>query len=90
VAAVLDVYPARERAEDFPGVSGLLVAEATADAAGGRTVLWLPTFDAAERALRSILREGDLCLVLGAGDVDALGRRLIAGERGHPSPTTSP
>src|SRR3954447_25632011 len=35
VAAVLDVYPARERAEDFPGVDGLLVAEAAADAAGG-------------------------------------------------------
>ena len=52
VAAVLDVYPARERAEDFPGVSGLLVAEATADAAGGRTVLWLPTFDDAEPVLR--------------------------------------
>jgi UDP-N-acetylmuramate--alanine ligase len=78
LAAVLDVYPARERAEDFPGVSGLLVAEATADAAGGRTVLWLPDFDVAERALRSLLRAGDLCLVLGAGDVDALGRRLVA------------
>ena len=30
VVVVVDVYPARERAEDFPGVSGLLVA------AGGR------------------------------------------------------
>jgi UDP-N-acetylmuramate--alanine ligase len=78
VVAVLDVYPARERAEDFPGVSGLLVAEAAADAAAGRPVLWLPTFDAAERALRGLLRAGDLCLVLGAGDVDALGRRLVA------------
>jgi UDP-N-acetylmuramate--alanine ligase len=78
VAAVLDVYPARERIEDFPGVSGLLVAQATADAAAGRTVLWLPTFDTAERALRALLREGDLCLVLGAGDVDELGRRLVA------------
>jgi UDP-N-acetylmuramate--alanine ligase len=78
IAAVLDVYPARERAEDFPGVSGLLVAEAAADAADGRTVLWLPSFDAAERALHGILRPGDLCLVLGAGDVDALGRRLVA------------
>jgi UDP-N-acetylmuramate--alanine ligase len=77
VAAVLDVYPARERTEDFPGVSGLLVAEATADAAGGRTVLWLPTIDAAEPVLRGLLREGDLCLVLGAGDVDELGRRLV-------------
>ena len=52
VVAVLDVYPARERAADFPGVSGLLVAEAAADAAGGRTVLWLPTIDAAEPVLR--------------------------------------
>ena len=36
------IYPARERAEDFPGVTGLLVAEAAADRAGGRPVLWLP------------------------------------------------
>jgi UDP-N-acetylmuramate--alanine ligase len=78
VACVLDVYPARERAEDFPGVTGLLVAEAAADRAGGREVLWMPSFDAAERALRDRLREGDLVLVLGAGDVDALGRRLVA------------
>ena len=35
VVVVLDVYAARERAEDLPGVSGLLVAEAAADAAGG-------------------------------------------------------
>jgi UDP-N-acetylmuramate--alanine ligase len=76
--AVLDVYEARERAEDFPGVSGLLVAEAAADAANGRPVFWLPTFDAAERALHGVLRAGDLCLVLGAGDVDGLGRRLVA------------
>ena len=33
LVVVLDVYPARERAEDFPGVSGLLVAGAAADAA---------------------------------------------------------
>jgi UDP-N-acetylmuramate--alanine ligase len=78
VVAVLDVYPARERSEDFPGVSGLLVAEAAADAANGRPVLWLPTFDQAERALHAVLRDGDLCLVLGAGDVDALGRRLAS------------
>src|SRR4051812_26621477 len=78
VAAVLDVYPARERAEDFRGVSGLRVAEAAADAARGRTVLWLPDFAAAERTLRALLRAGDLCLVLGAGNVDDLGRRLVA------------
>ena len=77
VAVVLDVYPARERAEDFPGVSGLTIAEAVADAAPGKTVLWLPDFDTAEAVLRPRLRDGDLCLVLGAGNVDALGRRLV-------------
>ncbi len=76
VVCVLDVYPARERAEDFPGVSGLRVAEATADRAGGRPVLWLPAAAQAEPVLRGLLRAGDLCLVLGAGDVDALGRAL--------------
>jgi UDP-N-acetylmuramate--alanine ligase len=79
VVAVLDVYPARELAEDFPGISGLTIAEAAADAAHGRPVLWLPDFAAAERALVPRLRDGDLCLVLGAGNVDALGRRLVAG-----------
>jgi UDP-N-acetylmuramate--alanine ligase len=76
VAVVLDVYPARERAEDFPGVSGYLVAAATADAAGGRPVYWLPTLDGAERILRAELRDGDVLLTLGAGDVDELARRL--------------
>jgi UDP-N-acetylmuramate--alanine ligase len=79
VPAVLDVYPARERAEDFPGISGLTIAEAVADAGAGRQVLWLRDFDAAERALAPRLRGGDVVLVLGAGDVDALGRRLVAG-----------
>jgi UDP-N-acetylmuramate--alanine ligase len=78
VAVVLDVYPARERAEDFPGVSGKLIAEAAADAAGGRTVMWLPTLAIAQRALATRLRDGDLVLVLGAGDVDRLGRALVA------------
>ncbi len=77
VVAVLDVYPARERAQDHPGVSGRLVAAAAADAAPGRTVLWLPGLDTAEAVLAPRLREGDLCLVLGAGDVDRLGRALV-------------
>jgi UDP-N-acetylmuramate--alanine ligase len=79
VAVVLDVYPARERAEDFPGVSGLTIVLATADAARGRPVMWLPTFADALPVLCGLLVEGDLCLVMGAGDVDVLGRRLVEG-----------
>ena len=70
---MLDVYPARERAEDHPGVSGLLIAEAAADAAHGRPVYWLPSFDDAAAVLDGLLDDGDVCLVMGAGDVDALG-----------------
>ena len=78
VVVVLGIYPARERAEDFPGVSGRLVAAAAADAAPGREVWWLPGLDDAERMLRAELREGDVLLTLGAGDVDELARRLAA------------
>jgi UDP-N-acetylmuramate--alanine ligase len=79
LVVVLDVYPARERAEDFPGVTGRLVAAAAADSAAGRPVAWLPQFDEAEQFLRAQLRDGDLLLTLGAGNVDALGRALLAG-----------
>jgi len=79
LCAVLDVYGARERPEDFPGVSGLEIARHAAEAAGGRTVAWLPRFAQARAFLADTLREGDLCLVMGAGDVDALGRLLVEG-----------
>jgi UDP-N-acetylmuramate--alanine ligase len=82
VVVVLDVYPARERAEEHPGVSGLRIAQAAADAAGGRPVMWLPTFADAEPVLRGLLGEGDLCVAMGAGDIDALGRRLVQGDGG--------
>jgi UDP-N-acetylmuramate--alanine ligase len=76
---VLDVYPARERAEDFPGVTGLMVAEAAADA--GAPVAWMPRAADAEGYVRERARDGDLVLTLGAGDVDAVGRRLVDGAR---------
>jgi UDP-N-acetylmuramate--alanine ligase len=77
VVLVLDVYGARERGEDHPGVSGLLIAQASADAVAGRPVYWLPTFADAEPVLRELLEQRDLCVLMGAGDVDALGRALV-------------
>jgi UDP-N-acetylmuramate--alanine ligase len=62
VVVVLDVYAARERAEDFPGVSGLMIAEATADHASGRPVHWLPDRDRAVAIVadlgRALIAEG--------------------------------
>ncbi len=79
VGAVLAIYPSRERAEDFPGVEGRLVASAAADAGGGRLIAWLPSFEDARTFLQGSLRRGDLCLMMGAGDIDALGRSLVVG-----------
>ncbi len=78
VVVVLDVYPAREQAAEHPGVSGLMIAEASADATAGRAVYWLPTFADAEPVLAGMLGEGDLCVMMGAGNVDVLGRSLLA------------
>ena len=76
LVVVVDVYPARERAEDFPGVSGLLVAAAAAQSAGGRPVWWVPELGQARERLERELREGDVVLTLGAGDVDRLAKEL--------------
>jgi UDP-N-acetylmuramate--alanine ligase len=78
--AVLDVYPAREEPVGrLEGVSGLMVAEAAADHAGGRRVWWLPTADAAAQALRPRLGEGDLLVTIGAGDIHRLAEALVDG-----------
>lgn len=79
LCVVLDIYPARESAKDFPGVDGRLVATAAADAADGKEVAWMPTADDARHWLQRTLRPGDLCLLMGAGNIDALGRSLVDG-----------
>ncbi len=57
---VLDVYPAREEpVGELAGVSGLRVAQAAAERAGGRPVWWLPEAETALRALVDRLDRGD-------------------------------
>jgi UDP-N-acetylmuramate--alanine ligase len=77
VVVVLDVYPARERAEDFPGVTGWLAATAAADADPGKTVYYEPTLEDAEQLLGRILRPDDLCITIGAGTVTRLAHELV-------------
>ncbi|MCL2769537.1 MAG: UDP-N-acetylmuramate--L-alanine ligase [Solirubrobacterales bacterium] len=78
VVAVLEVYPARERAEDHPGVSGLTIARTTAEAARGGRVYWLPRMEEASRVLGGELERDDLCVTMGAGDIDRLARGLVS------------
>ncbi len=77
VVVVLDVYRARERPEDYPGVGGELVARSAADHAGGGEVWWLPTRDEAVGVLSHRLEAGDVVVTLGAGDVDLVATALL-------------
>jgi UDP-N-acetylmuramate--alanine ligase len=80
VILLLDIYPARERAQEHPGVSGLTLVRTAKAHAGARPVLWAASFEEAEAALGELLDAGDICVAMGAGDVDVLARRLVGGE----------
>jgi UDP-N-acetylmuramate--alanine ligase len=78
LVVALPVYAARERAADFPGVEGRLIAAAAADAPERPPVAWMPGFHPARDLLIGQLRPGDVCLAMGAGNVDSLARSLVA------------
>ncbi|MDA0182445.1 UDP-N-acetylmuramate--L-alanine ligase [Solirubrobacter phytolaccae] len=78
LAILLDVYPAREEAADYPGVSGLTLVRSTLDARPGMPVFWARTHENARRFLQETLQNGDLLLTMGAGDVNTIGRDLVA------------
>lgn len=69
VVVVADVYGAREQPE--PGVTGKLVADAAVDA--GAFVLYEPGRAELAGEIAAVLRDGDVLLTLGAGDVTRVG-----------------
>jgi UDP-N-acetylmuramate--alanine ligase len=81
VTFVTDIYPAGERPR--PGITGELIVRAVRAADSVADVRYAPTLDDAVAQLRQVLRPGDLCLTLGAGDVTTLpGRMMAAGSPG--------
>lgn len=79
---VLDVYAAREEpVGELAGVSGLDVARAAAERAGGRPVWWYREAGAALQALPPRLADGDVVVALGAGDIgERFADRLVMAE----------
>ena len=81
VVVVTDVYGAGEA--PVPGVSGKLVLDALVEAHPGVRAVYLPSRVEVAPFLAGEVRDGDLVLTLGAGDITMVGEETIArmGER---------
>jgi UDP-N-acetylmuramate--alanine ligase len=73
VVFLADIYPARE--QPIPGVTSSLVADALV-AAGG-TLAWQGERTRLADALAGAVREGDVVLMVGAGDITKTGPELL-------------
>ena len=80
VVMVTGVYAAREAPVE--GVTGRMVADA-ARRSGGE-VHWVPERKDLVAEVAAVVRSGDVVLTLGAGDVTAVGRELLAGLAARP------
>ena len=73
---VTDVYSAGE--PPVPGVSGRLVADAASARRPGARVVYVSSRAELRAAVAAMLRPGDVCLTLGAGDLTTLPDELAA------------
>jgi UDP-N-acetylmuramate--alanine ligase len=78
VVVIAAVYAAGEAPR--PGVSGKLVLDAIREAHPDAQAAYLPNREDLVAKLREILRPGDLCLTLAAGDLTNLAEELGLGE----------
>jgi UDP-N-acetylmuramate--alanine ligase len=74
LVVVTDVYPAREK--PIKGVTGRMVAKAARTA--GASVEWVERQSDLAPALSGLVRDGDVVLTLGAGDITATGPELLS------------
>ena len=74
VVFLTEIYPARE--QPMPGVTSGLVADALKDAGG--TLTWLGERPELAEALAKFVRDGDVVLTIGAGDITKTGPELLA------------
>ncbi|MDA8295008.1 MAG: UDP-N-acetylmuramate--L-alanine ligase [Actinomycetota bacterium] len=77
VLVVTGVYAAGE--QPLPGVSGALVADAIGRAHPDAAIEYVPARGDVAARLRGLLRPGDCCLSLSAGDLTSLPDELLSG-----------
>lgn len=86
LVVLMDVYAAGE--PPIPGVTGKLLVDALTEAAVGKRVVYLPRRSDVVPFLASEVREGDLVVTLGAGDITMVGDATLeslGGSRGDRS-----
>ena len=71
---ITDVYPAGE--DPLPGISGDLIYRAVLRSKAGN-VDYLPDRGDLKKAVSDLIKEGDLVLTLGAGDIWSLGEEIL-------------
>lgn len=71
-----DVYSAGE--EPIPGVSGKSIVDALLAQDPRKNVVYLPNKAEIPKYLRANVKEGDLVLTMGAGDISAIGEDLLS------------
>jgi UDP-N-acetylmuramate--alanine ligase len=75
VVMITDVYGAGEA--PIPGVSGELVADAVREAHPDKDVRYVPGRSQLRQVIEELVRPGDLCFTLGAGDLTSLPDELL-------------
>lgn len=73
IAVIAAIYPARE--EPIPGVSGAMVADAARRA--GVHAEWVPQRQELVKRIVDVVQDGDVVLILGAGDITEIGPDLL-------------
>jgi UDP-N-acetylmuramate--alanine ligase len=76
VVIITDIFAAGEQPR--PGVTGRIVADAVVANHGELDVTYIAGRDELRRHLTAVLRPGDLCLTLGAGDLTSLPDEMLA------------
>jgi len=77
VLVLCELYPAGEAPR--PGVSGELLLEAVASTGRRSPLVWQPTLNDVVGYLLDELRDGDVLVTVGAGDVTTVGPRVLDG-----------
>jgi UDP-N-acetylmuramate--alanine ligase len=76
LAVVTEIYPSGEPI--IPGVTGRWVVDAVAEAHPRARMEWVPDRDELVAFLADELRDGDVCVSMGCGDVAALPDEVLA------------